>query len=362
MGDGGHLLAMSGVGMRFGQIVRLVVSIAFAAPWAASDGIAAEPATAPFYAGKQVSLLIGYPPGGGYDAYARLFARYIGAHIPGKPSVVASNMPGAGSLILANHLYNRAAKDGTVIGMVNGEAALSPLFGQADALFDSLKLSWIGSISQETSICLVWHSAAIAGIKDVLRNTLVIGAASATGTTYNYPNSSNHLLGTKFKIVAGYEGTNAVMLAVERGEVQGMCGTPLNSLRSARPQWLEQKQAKVILQEATARHPDLSDVPTVMELAPDGETKRVLELIYGWQIMGRPIVAPPGLPAERFTALRQAFDDTMKDPDFLAAAQRSILEINPINGPAIESFLIRVYRTPKALVERAAEALGRANN
>jgi len=342
-------------------VKSLIVAAAFAGLQPGAPAVAAESPVGAFYEGKQVSLLIGYPPGGGYDAYARLVARHLGRHIPCHPTVVPSNMPGAGSIILANHLYNRAAKDGTVIGMVTGDAALNPLFGLAEAHFDSLKLSWIGSVNKETSICLAWHTAPIKSIDDVFHRDFIVGTSSSTGTTFSYPTSSNALLGTKFKIVSGYEGTNGVWLAIERGEVEGVCGTPWNSIRSGRPQWIRDKLITVILQEATTRNPDLPDVPTVMDIAKTDEQKRVLELIYGWQIMGRPLVAPPGLPPDRFAALRQAFDATMQDADFRAEAVKMMLDVNPLTGAEIDAFLARVFQTPRPLIERAAAALGRTD-
>src|SRR6185312_12215932 len=282
---------------------------------------------------KQINLQVGYPPGGGYDAYGRLLARHIGAHLPGNPAVVVSNVPGAGSMILANNLYNRAPRDGSVLGVIAGDAALDPLFGQAEAQYDALKFSWIGSMNEETSTCFAWHTSPVQSIEDVLHREFVVGTSSSSGTTYKYPTASNRLLGTKFKIVSGYDGTNGAMLAVERGELEGMCGTAWNSIRTARPQWLSQKLIRIILQEAVRRNPDLPDVPTVMDIAKTDRTKQVLQVIYGWQIMGRPIVAPPGLPAERLAGLRTAFAETLHDPAFLADAEKMMLDIRLV-GPA----------------------------
>jgi len=315
--------------------------------------------TPPFFAGKQISLVIGYPPGGGYDIYGRLLGRHLGKHILGHPAVVVSNMPGAGSLIFANHLYNRATRNGTVIGVVNGDAAANPLFGRSEAQYDSLKFSWIGSINQETCICLAWATAPVKTIQDAMREELIVGSATTTGITFSYPTAANFLLGTKFKIISGYGGTSKIWLAVERGELQGMCGTPWNSVRAQRPQWLQEKKINVLLQEATRSNLDLPGVPTVMDIAKNDQDRRVLELVYGWQIMGRPVVAPPGVPQDRLAALRQAFDATMKDPDFLADAGKLTLDISPLAGGEIDAFLARMYDTPKTLVDRAATALGK---
>jgi tripartite-type tricarboxylate transporter receptor subunit TctC len=334
-------------------IVAVICSIAVLSTGARADEI---------FKGKTINLLIGYPPGGGYDTYGRLLARHLGNHIPGNPAVVPSNMPGAGSIVLANYLFNEAPKDGTAIGVVTGDAALNPLFGQVETRYDSLQMSWLGSMNQETSTCLAWHSSPVHSIRDVFSQTFTIGSSSSTGTTYSYPASSNYLFGTKFKIISGYDGTNGVMLAVERGEIQGMCGTAWNSLRSMRPQWLRNHDVTMILQEATTRNPSLPDVPSVMDLAQTKEQKEILELIYGWQIMGRPVAAPPGLSPERLAVLRQAFDATMKDPAFLKEASTMTLDINPITGQEVTSFLTGIYATPKDVVEKAARALGRSKS
>jgi tripartite-type tricarboxylate transporter receptor subunit TctC len=308
---------------------------------------------------KQINLQIGYPPGGGYDTYGRLLARHMGQHLPGNPTFVVSNVPGAGSIILANNLYNRAPRDGSVIGIVTGDAALNPLFGHPEAHYDALNFSWIGSMSEETSTCFAWHSAPVQSIQDVFHRPFIVGTSSSTGTTYSYPTSSNYLLGTQFKIISGYDGTNGAMLAVERGELEGMCGTAWNSIKSGRPQWLSEHLIRIILQEATHPNPDLAGVPTVMDLAKTEQQKQALRLIYGWQIMGRPVVAPPGVPADRIAVLRAAFDATLRDSTFLAEAEKAKLDIRPVGAAEVMAFLTEVYRTPKPVVEEAAIALGR---
>ncbi len=273
--------------------------------------------------------------------------------------MIANNMPGAGSMITANYLYNRAPKDGTVFGMFAGGMALTPLLGAPKALFDSRKWTWIGSMNEETSLCLSSANSGVKSIDQVFEREFMIGTSSSTGTAVDFPTSSNGLLGTKFKLISGYSGSNGVMLALERGEVHGMCGMPLATLRTARPEWLEKKQINIILQEATRRHPELPDVPTVADLAKDAETKQAVELIFGWQIMGRPLAAPPDLPAKRVETLRNAFQTTMKDPVFLAEAEKMRVEISPITPQQMEQFIARAYDTPKAVIERAMAAQGR---
>jgi tripartite-type tricarboxylate transporter receptor subunit TctC len=325
----------------------------------ASAGQGAEADVSAFYAGKQIRLIVGYPPGGGYDAYGRLLARHFGAHIPGNPKLVPVNMPGAGSIILANYLFNRAPRDGTVLGVVAGDTALNPLFNHPEAHYDSLKMSWVGSMNEETSTCFAWHTAPIRSIEDVFQHEFLVGTSSSTGTTFSYPTSSNYLLGTKFRIIPGYAGTNDTMLAVERGEVQGMCGTAWNSIRTERPEWLSDHLIRMILQEAVTRNPDLPDVPTVMDLAKTDQQKQVLQTIYGWQLMRRPVVGPPDIPRDRLDALRRAFDATMVDPAFLADARQTMLDVRALRADQIEAFLAGVQQTPKAIVEEAATALRR---
>jgi tripartite-type tricarboxylate transporter receptor subunit TctC len=308
---------------------------------------------ATFYRGKEVRVVVGYPPGGGYDLYARLLSRHIGAHIPGVPSVVLENMPGGGSLIAANYLYNGAPADGTVFGMFEGGMTLAPLFGFKNAHYDSHKFSWLGSMNQETSLCVSWAASGIRSIDDVMSKGLTIGTASSTGTTFAFPTADNNLLGARFKLVSGYSGTGGVMIAIERGEVQGGCAIGLSSLKTVRPQWLEKKEINILLQETTRHDPALPNVPTVRELAKDDDTRRIADIVYGWQIMGRPVAAPPGVPADRVEALRAAFQATMKDPAFTAEAERLRLDVNPLSAAEINQFITGVYETPPALIARA---------
>jgi tripartite-type tricarboxylate transporter receptor subunit TctC len=319
---------------------------------ASADEVAA------FYQGKQISIVVGFPPGGGFDLYARLLARHIGRHIPGEPSTVIRNMPGAGSLVSVNYLYNRAPADGTLFGTFAGSMALAPIVGDKNALFDSRKLSWLGSMDQETSIIYIWATTRVKSAADILTNEITIGTSSSIGTSYAFPTAENSLLGTRFKIVTGYAGSSDVMIAIERGEVQGM-SMSLSTLKTVRPQWLEKKQINIILQETTRRHPDLPDVPTVLDLAKTEDTRRMIDLIYGAQIMGRPFAAPPGVPLDRIRAVRQAFDATMKDTVFLAGAHDLRMEIDPVNAADIQRYIARMYEMPQDLAARAMEAQGR---
>ncbi|MFM2129642.1 MAG: hypothetical protein RL477_1188 [Pseudomonadota bacterium] len=319
----------------------------------------AQTAVADFYKGKSVSLLIGYPPGGGYDVYGRAVGRHIGRLIPGQPTIVIKNMPGAGSLKAANYIYNVAPKDGSLFGIVAGGIIIDSLIGGTKTEFDGRKFTWLGSANESTSACYAWHATGFKTLKDVMEKEFVVGAVSGGSSTYVWPLAMNNILGTKFKIVGGYPGTNDIVLAVERGEVQGLCGLFLSSIKPMRPTWLPEKKVNVLVQEATARHPDIPDVPTVLEYAKNADDRAALNLIFGWQVMGRPFIAPPGVPEDRAAALRASFDATMKDKAFLADADKTRIEIIPRTAAQVHAFLDEAWKTPKPVIERVYKVMGR---
>ena len=318
---------------------------------------------ADFYRGKSIDLDIGYSVGGGYDLYARLIARRLGGHIPGNPTVVPKNMEGAGSLRLANYLYAAAPNDGTVIGATSRGAAFDPLFGETGARFDGSKFSWIGSANNEVSVCVALASSGITKFDDLYTKPLTIGSTGAADDTYQFPALVNAVLGTKFKIVTGYPGGNDVTLALERGEVQGRCGWSWSSIKTTRFNWVRNKRIVVLVQMALSMHPDLLDVPLIMDLAQTKsiaetvELKQIFKMIFARQTMGRPYLAPPGVPADRLAALRKGFMDTMTDKEFLAEAEANKFEINPVNGEELEALVKDVYRTPPAIAKKAAAAV-----
>ncbi|MCH7711195.1 MAG: hypothetical protein IH903_06105 [Proteobacteria bacterium] len=319
-------------------------------------------AVADFYKGKTITLYIGYSAGGGYDTYARTIGRVIGRHIPGNPKVVAKNKPGAGSLKLANELYNSLPKDGTVIGTFGRGMVMEPLFGNKKARFDPSKYTWLGSANNEVSVCIAWHESPIQTLEDFLTKPMIVGGTGPGSDTDVFPKVLNNVLGTKLRLVTGYPGGNDINLATERGEVQGRCGYSWSSLKSRFPQWLTGKKVQILLQMSTAKHPDLPDVPFVMDLAKTEKDRKVLELIFARQAWGRPFVAPPGLPADRAKALQTAFMATMKDADFLADAKKQKLEIAPISGEKIKQLIAALYASPKDLVEAAKEAAEKTGN
>jgi tripartite-type tricarboxylate transporter receptor subunit TctC len=312
---------------------------------------------AAFYAGKSIDLQIGYSVGGGYDLYGRLLARHIGQHIPGNPTVVPKNMEGAGSLRLANFLYSAAPRDGTVFGTTARGIAFDPLLNQNGAQYDATKFSWIGSANNEVSVCVALTTVGITRFDELYSKSLTIGSTGTADDTYQFPAVVNAVLGTKFKIITGYPGGNDVSLAIERGEVDGRCGWSWSSLATTRPTWVATKKVVVLVQMSLAKHPELPDVPLIMDLAKTEEQREIFKLIFSRQVMGRPYLAPPGIPADRLAALRKAFDDTMADKEFLADAAQNKIEINPVPGEQIQALVKEGYQTPPDIVKKAAAAL-----
>ena len=314
-------------------------------------------AGAEFYRGRTVELDISTSVGGGYDAYARLLARHIGRFIPGSPIIVAKNMEGAGGLRLANFLYNAAPKDGTTFATLYRGAVFDPLLGGKGAQFDATRFTYLGSANNEVSVCVAWHTTGVTSFEQVLTKELVVGASGPSADTYQFPRIVNGVLGTKFKIIAGYAGGNDVDLAMERGEVRGRCGWSWSSVKSTRASWLANKKINILFQMGLSKHPDLPDVPLVLDLAGSDEGRAILKLIFARQVMAWPYVAPPDLPEDRGETLRAAFAETMKDKDFMAEAEKSQLEIRPVSGASIQELVKNVYATPAPIVRRAAEML-----
>jgi tripartite-type tricarboxylate transporter receptor subunit TctC len=318
----------------------------------ANDRTSAQPA--PFYKGKQVTLLIASGAGGGYDTYARALARHMARHIPGNPNIVPKNVPGAGGLIAANTLYNNSAPDGLTIAALTNGAPMDPLFGETAGRFDAQKFGWLGSIGKLENICVTWKGSPITRIEQAKTREVVVSASGATGNSAIMPKIVNQFLGTKFKVIGGYTEGSGVTLALERGEVDGVCGMSYSTLKTMRPDWFRDKKLNVILQIGLHKLRELPDVPSAIDLVSDPDSKKVLELILIRQEMGRPFALPPGVPADRVNILRQAFDETLKDPAFIAEAAKLQLEIDPLTGAEIETLLKTAYNAPKPIVARAA--------
>jgi tripartite-type tricarboxylate transporter receptor subunit TctC len=312
---------------------------------------------ADFYQGRNIELDISSSVGGGYDVYARLLARHIGRFIPGNPTVIPKNMEGAGGLRLTNFLYNAAPKDGSTFATIFRGTLFDPLLGGKGGQFDATKFTFIGSANSEVSVCVAWHATGITSFQDVLTNELVVGASGPSADTYQFPKIANGVLGTRFKIISGYPGGNDIDLAMERREIQGRCGWSWTSLKATHPSWVRDKKLNVLFQMGRDKHPDLPDVPLITDLAKSEAERAILKLVFARQVMAWPYLAPPAIPRERAEALRRAFMDTMRDKEFLADADKSQLEIRPVSGEEVERLVRRVYDTPPALAQRAADML-----
>jgi len=308
-----------------------------------------------FYAGRQINIVVGFNPGGAYDPYARTVARHLPRHLPGAPSIVIKNMQGAGSVIAANHLYNVAPRDGSELGVIAGGAALEPAYGKKTAQFDGRQFTWLGSANEEIAGCLAWHDTPFKTVDDLFKHEMITGASGASNL--EFPTAMNMVLGTRMKLVRGYRGPANILIALERGEVQGMCGMVNTIVGTQRPDWLRDNKVRILVQIGLERTARMGERPFVMDYAKSEDDRRVLRMIFGWTIMGRPFLAPPGIPEDRKAALIKAFDATMRDPAFLEDAAKQRLEIAPIGAAQIDRFLADVYGTPKPLIERAARIL-----
>jgi tripartite-type tricarboxylate transporter receptor subunit TctC len=320
------------------------------------SGARADP-IADFYKGRSISWILSAGAGGGYAAYARAFAPYFSAHIPGKPAIVIQNMPGGGGIRAMLYLDGIAPKDGTTIGLVHSSVPFAPLYGIKAANFDPRKMNWIGSIDASTGICVAWHTSGIATWQDMLKKPFVVGGTGAGSQMETMPIMLDNLFGTKIKIISGYRGGNDIYLAMERGEVQGRCGGLISSIRSTRPDWFPKKKVNVPIQIASARNPLFPDTPAIGEFAKDKRTKKILKLVLAPLEMDRPILAPPGVPPERVAALRAAFHAAMNDPEFIAQTEKVHLEIREISGARVAQILNDTFAMPPDIAKAAKKAM-----
>jgi tripartite-type tricarboxylate transporter receptor subunit TctC len=306
---------------------------------------------ADFYRGKTITLTVGLGAGGGYDIYARTIARHMPRFIPGEPQMVVKNNPGAGGLVLANQLYNVAARDGTEIGTFNRTLVLDPLFGNDKAQYDVLRFTWLGSPASEVSTCVAYHTAGVRTVAELRDREVVTGAPGTTTDAAIYPRVSNALLGTRFRIVSGYTGGAAAILAMERGETNGFCGWAWSSMQAQRPGWFQDKRIHVLLQYGLTRNPQFGDVPLAVELTRTPRERQMFEIVVAPQLFARPFMAPPGLPAERARALRTAFEATIADADFRKEAADRQLDVELVTGDQVLDVLKRIYASPRDMVE-----------
>jgi tripartite-type tricarboxylate transporter receptor subunit TctC len=313
-----------------------------------------------FYRGKTVKFIVGSNTGGSYDTYSRLLATYMGRHIPGNPTLVIENMPGASGTKSAQYIGEIAPKDGSVIGMFNQSMPQRQMFEPDQVHFDLSKFSWIGAMNTSTTVFITWHSSGVKTLEDAKKKEVVMGALSATGGNSVYPLLINAFLGTKFKVVLGYQGGNTIQLAMERGEVDGRAAVVWSGLKAGWPQWIAEKKISVLLQTGLVKEKDLPDVPLLLDLAKTPEERAIFRFVSSDSATGFPVTAPPGIPADRLAALQKAFSDTMKDPEFLKIATERKLEIEPSTGDEVKKVVEDLISTPKDVIAKIKQGLAEA--
>jgi tripartite-type tricarboxylate transporter receptor subunit TctC len=334
------------------RLAALVSALVISAtlPASAQDGVAA------FYKGKQIRLIVGSAVGGGYDLYSRALARHMVNHIPGNPSIIVQNQPAAGGMMMTNQLYNQGPKDGTVFSAPLNSMVTAPMLMNGTQ-FDATKLNWLGSLQSEAYVAFLWHTAPVSHITEVATKEVLVGSTTVGTTMNDFPLLLNDLLGYKFKLVRGYKGTPQINIATERGEIHGNAGVGLASVKTLSQAWIDEKKIKFILQYNMRPSPELPGVPMVMDLAKTEQQKTAMRLLFARTEYARPYFLPPDVPAERVRALRRAFDATMKDPAFVADAQKLQLELSPMTGEAMQKLVGELAATPPAIVARVKAAL-----
>ena len=303
-----------------------------------------------FYKNKKLTMYIGSSAGGGTDIYGRIVTRFMGDHLPGKPAIVAVNLPGANGLNLVNQLYNTLPRDGTALGTFDRYMALEAIAGNPQAKFDPSKLNWIGSTNIDVSTCVTWHTTGINTLHDFMTKDVVVGS-----TAVYHPNILKNIFGAHLKQINGYPGGNEITLAMERGEVQGRCHWSWSAIAGTRPDWVRDKKINIIVQFAEEKHPEMPDVPLAMELARNDSDREILDLIQSSQVRARPFAAPRDVPMDRVEVLRTAFDATLADPAFRETAEKQALELEPVTGGHIQSLVERVSKTPPDVIKTFRE-------
>jgi tripartite-type tricarboxylate transporter receptor subunit TctC len=317
----------------------------YAAPASAqSDGI---------FKGKQMRMIIPSGAGGGYDTFARMLSHHLRKHLPGNPNIVDQNMPGASGMLATNWAATVAPKDGSVIVATYNTLLIEPLFGNKAVRYDPRDFEWIGSMGKQQQICVTWHTSPIKTIEQAREREIVVAATGATGNSATMPKQLNQLIGTRFRVVAGYSTTES-RLSLERGESEGICGLSFSTLKAAQPEWIDNKRINVLIQSGLKPQAGLEAVPLVRNLVKDQNELKALDVLGFPEELGRPFLMPPGTPKDIVQIVRRAFDATMKDPAFLADAEKARLDLDPVNGEETEAIIKAAYSTPKELIERAA--------
>jgi tripartite-type tricarboxylate transporter receptor subunit TctC len=331
--------------------------IALAVLAAIPSGRAAGESAATFYRDKTVNLIVSAGAGGGYDTFARTLAAHLGRHIPGSPAIVVQNMTGAGGLRAALYLDNVAPNDGSVIAMVQSTALISALLGSGGVKLDPARFTWIGNMSREFSLCVSWHTSRIRTAQDLFEKEFVVGSSGAGTSMETYPNIINSLFGSHIKIISGYKGGASVLIAMERGEVDGRCGASLATYKAVRPNWVRDHKINYLLQTSLQKDPDLPDAPWLMDYVKTDEQRAILELVLAPRLIQRPVLAPPNIPQDRVKALRDAFEATLADPEFRKEAKTRRLDISPSSAAHIKALIDRLARTPRSIRNKAAQLL-----
>jgi tripartite-type tricarboxylate transporter receptor subunit TctC len=334
---------------------RMLLALSFAA--ACGAPAMAQQSVADFYKGKTIRIIVGIDVGSGYDVTARVLQRHWAKYIPGNPTLIVQNQPGAGSRTMVNQLVGNGPFDGTVIGAPFNGLPTAPLLQPDGVRFDPAKMLWLGSTNRETQVTYLWHTAPVKTFAEILQTQVVTGAQAAGTTQWDYPLVANTVLNTKFKVVSGYKSSQAIHLAMEREEVHGNGATNWTTLLSLNGSWVKEKKVNVIAQWAMKKHVDLPDVPMVLDLAKTPDDRAALELLIARLEYGRPYFVPPGTPDDRVQALRRAFDATMKDPEFLADAKKLSMEIDPITGEQAQELIVKVLNTPAPVAARVRKAI-----
>jgi hypothetical protein len=328
----------------------------FAATFAlalAAWSCAAPAAAQDFYAGKQLTIIVGAGPGGGYDLQARIAARHLGRHIPGNPTIIVQNIPSR--IAAANMMFSTAMKDGTTIALLQRGILLAKLIYPSGVRFEMEKFRWLGSLNSETAVSLAWHTAPHKVTKDLFNQELIVGAITGVDPETT-PRLYNSLIGTKFKVVTGYNSTAQIALAVERGEVQGIADWSWSSLKAVRPNWLAEKQITLLMQGALKNEPELGSLPNALDFIKNDADRKVMELHFTQKTAARPLVTPPEVPAERVALLRKAFETLAQDKEFLAEMDKAQMEFAFVPGPEIDKIVAQIVATPPEIAERYAKA------
>ncbi len=339
---------------RLTRSFALMTLLAVAAPASAQESVAS------FYKGKTITVVVGTSAGGGYDTYSRLMARYMTKHIPGNPVVVVQNMPGAASNLAAGYVYGVAPRDGTFIVAPFPASIIETLISEkAQTRFDASKFNYLGSANSDVYVCLSRADSGIKTLDDAMTKEIIVGATADGGSTRDFPTLLNKVLGTKFNVVNGYAGTREITLALEKGEVQGQCGTGWSSISSLKPDWFRDGTVNIVVQEEATGYPELNakGIKRTVDFAKTQEQRQMLELLYSQEIFGRPYMVGPEVPAERVEALRQAFMETWKDPELVAEAAKMKLDIGALSGADVQSVVTKVFATPPSVIAKVKSAL-----